>query len=625
MSNWFSRRTTTGPSSSNEPSELVDEHHLGDKTVQAVTKRCLPPRNPPWKVRVEKIKDFDGNKIGTYKVISFKKKKATQLCSNLSAITRISTFYTDTPEINLRHLLFFLDAIKSFHDVETMQPLVDYLEYEYYDEIKIIEEMLKNEDVTFDSLWYVFRKGNKFSCNHGETLVGSVAKLTGYDLHGFGGSFFVEGEFISTTGRNFVTDSRQHHISSFEGLRKVSELKIRPMTDEEYHFLTQRGQTFREVAIGCHYRQYNGNMTFNNGWNVEKFKATGRIMVDPFSYARFNSSTVPANQQAQKNTYLNDDTSQGILEIPDDKVFTTVPTISGFSFTVKRWGEIHVSAISHINFDSLAFSQLVMETERKLLVKSLVENANRSFSDIISNKGGGCIFLLHGPPGTGKTLTAEAIADLLQKPLYSVTVGELGTTPENLEFKLRQILELAFIWDAVLLIDEADIFLERRSNDELQRNALVGIFLRLLEYYQGILFLTSNRVRCFDEAFHSRVSIALRYEPLNRKTRRQVFDNLLNAAGITGIDTKKISKHKLNGRQIKSTIRLAQTLAFTEGVSVSLEHLERTVSIASQFQDELNIGTSVHTQILADPSNSMLSPTSTPFATIASSERISSN
>lgn len=42
----------------------------------------------------------------------------------------------------------------------------------------------------------------------------------------------------------------------------------------------------------------------------------------------------------------------------------------------------------------------------------------------------GTIFLLHGPPGVGKTLTAEAIAELLHKPLYVVSMGELGTTPE---------------------------------------------------------------------------------------------------------------------------------------------------------------------------------------------------
>jgi hypothetical protein len=36
-------------------------------------------------------------------------------------------------------------------------------------------------------------------------------------------------------------------------------------------------------------------------------------------------------------------------------------------------------------------------------------------------------------------------------------VGELGTNTEQLEKKLQEILELAAIWQAVVLIDEADV------------------------------------------------------------------------------------------------------------------------------------------------------------------------
>lgn len=38
--------------------------------------------------------------------------------------------------------------------------------------------------------------------------------------------------------------------------------------------------------------------------------------------------------------------------------------------------------------------------------------------------------------------------------------------------------QLATVWKAVLLIDEADIFLQKRATSDIERNALVGVFLR---------------------------------------------------------------------------------------------------------------------------------------------------
>ena len=71
--------------------------------------------------------------------------------------------------------------------------------------------------------------------------------------------------------------------------------------------------------------------------------------------------------------------------------------------------------------------------------------------------------------------------------------------------RLTRCLDIGTIWGCVVLLDEADVFLEERTQTDLQRNALVSVFLRVLEYYEGILILTSNRVGIFDEAFMSRV------------------------------------------------------------------------------------------------------------------------
>jgi len=451
--------------------------------------------------------------------------------------------------------------------------------------------MISNGEITFDGLWYLFKTDSRFITKEYDEPVGAIVTTRFYEYSTFGSVFKITGNHITTNGRTLSYVSANYPIFQFPGLRDIASLRVRPMTDDEHQYLHSRGLIFRDIATGPHYKQYNGNMFYSSTWSTEKFKASGRVMIDPTNFSRFNPDYKGQFFVHASATNPNDQYSEqvvgGLKEIPDKQVFTCVPTIAGFSLAVKRWGQLHVKDIANIKFDSNAYDMLVMDADRKQLVRSLVENSTQSFTDIISGKGGGCVFLLHGPPGTGKTLTAEAIADLLERPLYSVTVGELGVTTKDLEGKLRQILELAWEWDAVLLIDEADIFLERRSNHDIKRNAMVGIFLRLLEYHQGVLFLTSNRVKSFDDAFHSRISVALHYEALDKKSRKQVFENLLKAAGISGLDVDRLSEHELNGRQIKSTIRLAQSLAFTEGVPVKVEHLERTVNIARQFQADL--------------------------------------
>lgn len=82
-----------------------------------------------------------------------------------------------------------------------------------------------------------------------------------------------------------------------------------------------------------------------------------------------------------------------------------------------------------------------------------VSKTTKPLEDVIGGKGGGLIAVLHGRPGVGKTLTAEAVSELLEAPLYSVTAGELGVQADQLEKRLRDALDVAQSWGAVLLIE----------------------------------------------------------------------------------------------------------------------------------------------------------------------------
>jgi len=188
----------------------------------------------------------------------------------------------------------------------------------------------------------------------------------------------------------------------------------------------------------------------------------------------------------------------------------------------------------------------------------------------------------------GKTLTAEAVSEHLHTPLYSVSMGELGVTTTDLEARLQQILEVAAIWKATILLDEADIFLEKRSQHDIIRNAMVGIFLRLLEYHQGVLFLTTNRLTAIDDAFQSRISVAIKYKELNESARAQIWRNFLVTRELAHLNVKQFAQYQMNGRQIRNTLRLAQVLAQSEGTQLQEKHILETLKMSKKWYKDFS-------------------------------------
>jgi SpoVK/Ycf46/Vps4 family AAA+-type ATPase len=143
----------------------------------------------------------------------------------------------------------------------------------------------------------------------------------------------------------------------------------------------------------------------------------------------------------------------------------------------------------------------------------------------------------------GKTLTAESVADNLQLPLYVMSAGDPGTDPRDVEVKLTFIMDNVARWNAVLLLDEADVFLEARSVSDLERNKLVSIFLRMLEYYSGIFFLTTNRIKDIDDAFHSRIHVTVNYPDLSQGSRRCIWEAFLGKdSNVSSDEIEELSK-----------------------------------------------------------------------------------
>ncbi|CAG8525012.1 5706_t:CDS:2 [Funneliformis caledonium] len=325
-------------------------------------------------------------------------------------------------------------------------------------------------------------------------------------------------------------ENKSFFVDSWEFVCKIEELSVVPLPKENpiRDELVTRGRKFAKYAIGSHYLHYNSNLFRVTFWGYVLFKAEGRVMIDTVSFTKTKPSY---NKDTVKSVVNNAHNNQNNL--CGEKMESNIRR------TFRR-----------CKIDDDVFNQLVMDPIKKELIVSLVTSKYKGV-DLISGK-------------VGKTLTAEAISEFLQRPLYAVSVGELGTNIVYLEAKLSEILEMASVWNAVILIDEADIFLERRSEDDIKRNALVRIFLRLLEYHQGILYLTTSRVNCFDTAFISRISVALKYNELDADAREQLcstFWDRIEGKGKTQVNIDYLKGRPLNGREIKTAVRLAKALS----------------------------------------------------------------
>lgn len=244
--------------------------------------------------------------------------------------------------------------------------------------------------------------------------------------------------------------------------------------------------------------------------------------------------------------------------------------------------EIHAAFLTEYKYDKSLGSKLVLPADVHDLVEMLF-NHRGAFKDIISGKGSGAIVLCAGVPGTGKTLTAQVYSEVMSRPLYSVQCSQLGITAEDLEKQLLLVFERAQRWNAVLLLDEADVYIRARG-DDLEQNAIVGVFLRVLEYYQSILFLTTNRAELIDDAIASRCIVKITYEAPTPEDQAEIWRILAQSAGIElkhDVIKEIVQQNPgITGRDVKNLLSLAQMKSSAGQTSISAD----TIKFAKRFK-----------------------------------------
>ncbi|KAF3769566.1 P-loop containing nucleoside triphosphate hydrolase protein, partial [Cryphonectria parasitica EP155] len=430
-------------------------------------------------------------------------------------------------------------------------------------------------------------------------------------------------ESLRSRGQKFQNAFAQRH-QSYQNWTLETELK----TSSEFiegHVIVDFEETFKKMPHWCpsfHHPSINKETTFDENhedWDIlfwkdkpdeassSYFVCVDRIIQDHAIqlFERRDLFYEDRFWERQSKTFGFDtyDSPEQATTIKDADLVLLPKRSFAYTLRERKFVTIDINHLRPVPIDIGIFDSLKISRDYKDIIRGLISShfqkkelerlyTSRSVEglsqDLIRGKGKGLVVLLHGAPGVGKTATAEAVAMENNKPLFTITCGDLGLTPSEVETSLNDIFRLAHKWECVLLLDEADVFLSQRSRFDLKRNALVSVFLRVLEYYNGLLFLTTNRVGTIDEAFKSRIHMSLYYPPLNKIQTTEIFRlNVLKLRQIEQQKSSLINKPQLiinekdiiefaekhfdennakggcwNGRQIRNSFQIASSLAY---------------------------------------------------------------
>ena len=467
------------------------------------------------------------------------------------------------------------------HDVMGfLRSLVPYVDMSFFDEKK---------NITRGDYYVYIVNVMKSENPYVSDLDGNVSKVVGCYVQQslFGSVLAIQQQ------KSFAIDNDIRVVRSRTGIMAnkidADELPLRKATSDVVKRKANEVKKRFETYSPTQYREYNG-VCYTSGFmgsTVEHFLSEDRVIVDSYALKKVNMSQLQNLIELFHDGGMDENRSStvdAILRSGDHNIATMVDEVVFFDIHNKRWFIGHYDKLSPVHYSEDAFDKLILDNSKKEKLKAIATSKNVADTDIIRGKGSNAIFLLHGAPGTGKTLTAEALADYMNRPLYKVSLGELGTAVDELEKSLERILQLCERWNAITLIDEADVFLEERNSDNLERNAMVAVFLRMLEYYSGILFLTTNRASKFDMAFISRITLAIHYK---RPDMVELWKMLLENSHID-FDQDSVDKlvdHNINGRQVKSVINTSKAIAKYRNTDVSMDIVLDSLKEAVEFSE----------------------------------------
>ncbi|THU99974.1 P-loop containing nucleoside triphosphate hydrolase protein [Dendrothele bispora CBS 962.96] len=548
---------------------VVEEIHLHSPLIIKLVKSAMnEDRRVNWKADPLK---FDPMTLLAY-LASFKE--------SLESLRKRHILGDNHEEAMIKHYIFF----------------IEFLEQEYHAALQEFESLKSEEQITWKWIPGLILPGHVLFTRC--TITGDpravrlvsmmVAEATTTDPRHL--ALTVEYVNVKSCRPGLAEDVVK--IPQFVGTKRIRDLNAFPFElhkdrKELEANLIERGKWCWElVCEPFRHMQYNAIAYRFKDERHRKVMVKSRVMVDHEMYDMHHPQHYSSSHSLTCDLDGEEPKGDSRITLADDEYLLFSTLVYGYSLSNRAWLEFRASDAQHVDWNPNIFDTLQIDSQTKYMIRALIEtqcNDEVQFDDFVLGKGRGLIFNLYGPPGVGKTLTAEATSEVTRSPLYMTGAGDLGTTASDLDSEFSKVSALADRWKAVVLIDEADVFLEQRENRDIERNALVAVFLRQLEYYTGILFLTSNRVEVFDAAMQSRIHVTLRYDALSSMSRQRLWDaffaKLANPLRPTPEQYKFLCELQLNGREIKNIVKVSSTFALYEKRAMVFEDITRSLNI----------------------------------------------
>ncbi|OJD11906.1 hypothetical protein AJ78_07412 [Emergomyces pasteurianus Ep9510] len=539
--------------------------------------------------------DHNTNEIKTY--IDYKSLELVDILRHVLLDVNAVSLQEDKSSVLVDVLFQFLPELEDFYKTleaestagKHLYLLIEFLKRHFSPLRDRLNPLLNHQEITFELLWAMFKLNELIfmvdPCSEQPRCF--VYDLGEFVLSPQGDHFEIECRSLDYDGKVFGEMTTVLQIPKFRSARKISDLGVFSLKFHNHNAkieaeLSERGRKFKGL-MDVAYCEYEGLAHLKTKKGPFKFHVTGRMMVDALAFKEKNPnygfSRVKEEStggfiifsdngyEKEKDQKTVKPRNLDVKNMTDREYILCSPTVLGFSLSKRVWAEFAISNIRLIDWSKLSsFDHLEILKEKKTMIQTMVESHRpgseiSSFDDIVVGKGRGIIFLLYGPPGVGKTLTAESTADLLRRPLYSACAGDFGIKADDLEEHLV---------------------------NGLHHNALVSVFLRSLEYFEGIMFLTTNRHTTLDPAMQSRIHVGIKYESLSWEAKSRVWNKQLSNAGakISRRELEKLVNKSSNGRQIKNIARAAFALA--KGGAVSITHIETALKCAEEFDQDFH-------------------------------------